>query len=119
MRVYNEALPISNSGDMSQATLTSDPIYLEHQFGFALQAVYTGTPTGTLKLQASCDEGTNDNGAGVTNWTDISGATAALAGAAGNSFFNISDVHYKWARLVYTRTGGVGTLTAQVNSKGA
>lgn len=123
MRVINVSLPISNSGDLSQATLSSDPIFLDNEYGFAVQVAWSGGPaTGTVKIQGSCDPGGTAPGgssATVTNWSDIAGATLAVAGASGNGIVNLDATYYKYARVFYTKTAGAGTLTARVQSKGA
>jgi hypothetical protein len=117
MIVTNNTLTVSNSGDMSQATLSTNPINLDQKYGFSIHAVFTGTPTGTLKIQGSNDVGSDGIGTGVSNWSDIPGQTLAVA-AAGNGMFNVDASYYKWARLFYTKAGGTGTLTARLNSKG-
>lgn len=76
--------------------------------GLSFQAVWTGTPTGTLKLQVS-----NDN----TTYTDLPGTSQATGGAAGNFLWNLAGIYFQFIRLVYVRTGGVGTLDANSYSK--
>lgn len=117
MIVTNAPLTITSSGDMAQATLSSDPINLDQKYGFSIQVMFTDAPVGTLKIQGSCDLGTNGIGSGVTNWSDIPGQTIAVA-AAGNGMFSVDATYYKWARLFYTKTSGTGALTARMNSKG-
>lgn len=67
---------------------------------------WTGTPTGTLKLQ-------HFDG---SNWFDTPGAAAEFtsqpAGGAGSVACNWSNVPGSKARIVYTRTSGDGTLTS-------
>lgn len=113
---------VFNEGDMSLASITSDTINLENILYLAIQAIWTGTPTGTIKLQGSCDTGTtiagNTEGAGVSNWTDIASATLAPGGSASSGFIELKETGMKWARLVYTRSGGSGALTARFNAKG-
>lgn len=106
MKVYLET--ILDAGNMASTTLTSSAVELQHYILCGLQAVYTGSPVGTLSLQASLDQ---------TTWTDIAGATAAVA-AAGSSLFNVSDLTYPYMRLVYTKTSGTGSLTVKSFSKG-
>lgn len=84
--------------------ITSTPVIpLNQSFGYSVQASWTGTPTGTLKLQCS-----NDN----TNWTDITASIQALAGSAGNYEWNVVMPMYLYAQLVYVFTSSTGTLTA-------
>ncbi len=105
--------------------LTSNPIPLDQIFQLAVQAAWTGTPVGNFKLQGSCDSPPNQNqisspdNSVITNWTDIT-ATQAAGGAAGNYMWNIPDVGYRYARLVYTNASSTGLITvAQACVKGA
>jgi len=116
MRVMNEA--IVTNGDMSAASITSSMVSINQAFGFSIQGVMTGgPPTGTAKLQGSCDPFVDLTGTGVTNWTDITGSSVAIA-AAGTFLYNVVDCEYNWVRLVYTRTAGSGTLNVRINVKG-
>lgn len=99
---------ISSSGDMS-GNITSSTVNLDFHIMASIQAVWTGTPTGTIKLQQSND---------ASNWTDISGASQATGGAAGSVCFNLNLAPMKYVQLVYTRTSGSGTLNATVEAKG-
>lgn len=124
MRSNVSQLNISGGGAMTgTSTITSNPIRLDQIYGYAVQAIYTGSPVGTLKLQASCDTPPNQsqvsNGGPdtVTNWTDITNATQAVT-SAGNFIFNVNGAFYNYVRLVYTNTSGTGALTAQICIKG-
>ncbi len=103
--------------------LTSNPIPLDQIFMLAIQTAWTGTPVGTFKLQGSCDSPPNQNQIStspptITNWTDIT-TTQAAGGAAGNYMWNLADVGYRYARLVYTNASSTGVITvAQANLKG-
>jgi hypothetical protein len=122
MEVSNTILA---SIDLSVASTNSLPFRVESQIYTAIQAVWTGTaPVGVLKVQASCDAGTDQIGTGVSNWSDIASGgslnptTLAVSGATGSGLLEIKDAGYKWIRLVYTKTSGVGTLVPTINSKG-
>ena len=113
---------VVNAADAS-VTVTSSAITLENIFGYAIQVVFTGSPVGSLKLQASCDQGSNPInasaiGAGITNWNDIAGTTVAIS-SAGLTLYNMDAQYYKWVRIVYTPDSGTGTVSARINSKGA
>ncbi len=110
------------SGTNAAVSQNSEPVDLNYRYGIAIQAVLTGSPVGTLKLQGSCDFGArNQPEAGgndqVVNWTDIADSTAVVSGA-GTASWNFQGSFYKWIRLVYTATSGAGTITARANSKG-
>lgn len=101
------------SGDMEQTTITSTAMDLTYVQQYSVQAVYTGSPVGTFKLQLS-----NDNApcSSAVNWTDYSSSSQAIS-AAGNYAWNVSFSNYHCVRLVYTRDSGSGTLTAIFGSK--
>lgn len=122
MRIANEAITLSST-DMS-GSITGTAIYLGHICNYSIQLVFTGSPSGTFKLQCSNDAG-NPNGAvppslssGVTNWTDIAGSSQVIS-AAGDITYQVENAGYAWVRVVYTFTSGTGTITsARVNVKG-
>lgn len=101
-----------DSGDMS-AAIIGDPINLASHMGIALQCIYTGTPDGILKVEASCDM--TNYGGQVINWTEIGSATLSTAGS---KIFNCRSIYYKWIRIVYTPSIGSGVLTVNYTVKG-
>lgn len=92
------------------------------QYGLVdIQAVWTGSPVGTLFIQTSNDVGTtNPDGSvgNINNWTTYTGSTQAAGGSAGDFAWHIWATGFKWVRLAYTFTSGTGTLNARVNQKG-
>lgn len=124
MRVYN--VPnIIPAATVLNTTVNSTPMQLYEMYGFSIQAVFTGTPTGTFKLQASNDPVYASNipaGARVvTNWTDIANSMVTVT-AAGDYMWNVTDSMYNFVRVVYT-DGSAGASTAVLtvctfNSKG-
>lgn len=114
MRQYE--YPLFAAADLSQATLTSQTVDLTNMIGFSIQSVTTGNGIGTLAIQGSNDNVINETfSSGVTNWTTI--VTAAVA-APGTIMMNVSDVYYRWTRLVYTRTSGSGSISSTMQAKG-
>jgi len=107
MRAANDPL-ITNQ--ILNASFNSQAISLNQIFGYAIQGVITGTPTGTVSLQASNDP----NSISPTNWSTITGTSQSVA-AAGTFFYNVADVEYTWMRLVYT-DGSSGSSTAVMNA---
>ena len=122
MRVYNKPVIIPANTIMN-TTINSQALELLNMYGYSIQVVFTGTPTGTFKLQASSDP-VNGVSSGLNtpvNWTDVANSSQSLT-AAGNYMWNVFDVMYNWVRLVYQDTSG-GTSTAiitvsQFNGKG-
>lgn len=115
MRYYKSGLVTSNRilTDMS-TTINGPAMGLEQSLHFSFMVKWTGTPTGTFKLQAS-----NDIDATVTDWEDIPGSSVAVAGAAGQQVWNYTNAPFRFVRLVYTATSGSGTLSkALFSAKG-
>jgi hypothetical protein len=112
-----------NKTPITAANYTSQGYYIGRVVNYAVQVVFTGSPTGTLKLQVSCDVG-NPNASlpysddSVINWVDLPGTSTSIT-AAGTSFFNLVDAGYSWVRVVYTHTSGTAQITvAQIHMKG-
>jgi hypothetical protein len=101
--------------------ISSSAFWVPHLDNFAIQAVWTGTPTGTLKLQCSCDKGSgnvSEERGAPTNWTDIVGSSQSTAGAAGSNVWNVQNAGYRWVRVVFTFGSGTGSLSVTANGKG-
>lgn len=91
------------------ASISTGAIDMNRSWQWAVQFVWTGTPTGTVKVQASCN--------GI-DFADVTSASVATGGAAGNFLFNAAvPVGYNYLQLVYTFASGTGTLNAWVNGK--
>lgn len=120
MRTSNDL--IVDAGSMTgTATINSDPIWLGNAMGVAIQAVWTGTPNGSFKIQCSIDPQVPQPGAStptITNWEDVADSSYAVTGSAGSYTWNIESAYFAWARVVYTNTSSTGTLTARFNAKG-
>ncbi len=108
------------------AAFTSYAIQIWEGLGFAVQLVITGTPTGTFKLQASCDPCPQGSLSAPltaftpTNWTDILNSSQAVS-AAGSITWNADGQYYNFLRIVYTDGSGgtsTATFTGRVNIKG-
>ncbi len=102
---------------------------LKSIYTYSIAAIVTGTPTGSVKLQASNDPETNDTqtnstglapAVGPVNWVDITNSSFSLT-AAGGTMWNVDAVGYNYVRVVYTDTsGGASTATMLIifNGKG-
>lgn len=116
MRTFNKQIATAVA---MNANYTSSAVPLKNIYMYNISANVTGTPTGTIKLQASNDPETNDTmPLGVpqplpTNWADIANSTFTLT-ASGDTMWNVSQVAYNYVRVVYTDTSG-GTSTATMN----
>jgi len=89
---------------------------------YTIAAIITGTPSGTLKIQASNDPETNDTqtnstglppAVGPVNWVDIADSSFAVA-TSGETMWNVRYIGYNYVRVVYTDASG-GTSTATMN----
>lgn len=74
--------------------------------GVCYQASWSGTPTGTFKVQGSIDQ---------TNWTDLV-TNAAAVGAAGTWVADLAT-NLPYLRVTYTATSGTGTLGVLIAGK--
>ena len=126
MRTFNKQI---TTNQLLNASYNSPYTPLKNIYTYSVAAIITGTPTGTIKLQASNDPETNDTqtnstglipAVGPTNWVDIANSSFSLS-AAGETMWNVNAVGYNYVRVVYT-DGSSGTSTARlaiiVNCKG-
>jgi hypothetical protein len=114
MNVFN--VPVIEN-EVMNATIESDAIPIVNSFGYFVQAVYTGTPAGTLKLQGSGDK--FDYASPVqppvpANWDDIKGSEFTIDSAGVCSWNAGQGVYYNYVRLVYSDASG-GSSTAILN----
>ncbi len=119
MRISND-LALDGAEMTDTETIESAAIWIGHAAGAAIQAVWTGTPEGTLKLQCSVDPTQPQPGItpSLTNWEDIADSEYAVAGAAGSYTWNVDAAYFPWVRAVYTNASGTGSLNVRFNSKG-
>jgi len=96
---------------MAVSTIYSPVIDLRSHDGFAVQAVWTGTPTGALSIECSSDaESPND-------WDVVADTTVAIAGAAGSQVYNLREQNYSFARVKYVGSSGAGSIRANITKK--
>ena len=110
-------IQVVSAGAMT-GTITSLPVLADQDCLVSFQAVYTGSPVGSLSIQCSNDQGLDNAGTGVVNWSSYPSSTHAVA-AAGDFPWEIPNTAFRWFRLVYTFTSGTGTLNARAYVKGA
>jgi hypothetical protein len=125
MRIANINLLEDDGAVDLSADWESEPIWLGHIIDYAVQLVFTDTPNGTFKLQASNDPGECVNptkstqDAKVENWTDVAGSEQAVS-ANGDILWTVQNAGYQWVRVVWTNSSGNGSLdSARANVKGA
>ena len=105
------------STDLSTASITTSAYNLSQTTGFSMSVGITGSPVGVFKLQGSNNPG-NAAAATAGNWDDIPGASYSTT-TTDHWTWNISDVFYKYVRLLWTKTSGTGSITElQITAKG-
>ncbi len=102
---------------------------LKSIYTYTIAAIVSGTPTGSIALQASNDPETNDTqynstnlppAVGPSNWVTIADSTFVLS-AAGETMWNVNAVGYNYVRVVYTdASSGLSAATLKIifNGKG-
>lgn len=113
---------IGNQGFIAVSTAipwTSQALFVGSTIECAIQLTFTST-SAVFKLQCSVDEGKNIQegwiGTNVAHWTDILDSTVNIT-EAGDLTYDISDISYRWLRVVATGTGTVDSARSQ--TKGA
>lgn len=107
--INNLTLTPGTANNMTGTTaITSLVMDIRYMPRACLVAAWTGTASGTISVQGSVDNITfSDMGLGIGN----------VAGVAGNSFIDLTQTAADYVRLVYTNTGGTGTLTVKGSAK--
>lgn len=106
-----------SSTDLSTASITTSAINVNFRIGFSIGLVFTGSPVGTFKLQASNDQTETASSVASDTWADITGSTVNVT-AANTIVWNHADMYSRWVRIVWTKTSGTGTITkATLNDK--
>ena len=103
------------------ATANGAALHLTTMQGYSISAVWTdaGSLGGSFKLQGSNNaftDNVNNNENSSATWVDVVGSSVAVSGAS-SQLWNVSDVYYGAARVVWTRTGGSGTYTSVTIAK--
>lgn len=102
-----------SSTDLSTASITTSAIGVNHVYGFSIQIVFTGSPVGVFKLQASNDEVEEYASVDANTWDDITGSEISVTTADAITW-NHEDVFFRWVRVVWTKTSGTGTITKAI-----
>lgn len=119
MRIAND-LCIDGGVMTGTSIINGTPVWVGHAVGISLRAEWTGSATGEIKLQASCNpkvQTTDGASPVITDWTDITNSEYTIA-TAGDYMWNIDYAYYPWIRVVYENATGVGVLDVRFNTKG-
>ena len=68
----------------------------------------TGTPTGTLGIQASADG---------NNWVDMPLGLTALSGSPQDYFIDLQETALPWIRINYVSVSGTGSASATLTAR--
>ena len=109
---HSSNVQIITNGDMTH-TLNSIPSNIDEVVSYSVQAIFTGTPSGTLQLQ--CSDDVPITGPPV-NWTIVTDSVQGVT-TAGSYVVNVELPAYSWVRLQYIPMAGSGTLNARINAK--
>lgn len=111
-----DPLKIVTNGDMSQASVTSTAIDLTNAAQWSIQAVWSGAPVGTIKLQVS--NMIIDSCANVPSnqWSDYTLSIQPVT-EAGDLLWNAWTSNFHCLRMVYLKTSGTGTINATYSRK--
>lgn len=124
MRVFNQQIQTNVA---LNTNINGPAVPLRYIFMYTIAAIITGTPTGTVKLQASNDPETNDtmpNGVPApvpTHWVDIDDSSFPVT-TAGETMWNVRYIGYNYVRVVYLDSSGgasTATMTVIFNGKGS
>lgn len=126
-----EAKVSENIAVTGTVTYYSAPISLRDCWVLGVQAIWTGTPTGTLTLEVSNDrrvqeyweQQQNHASSGVAGtWTvPATGGTfpASPAGSASSVVESFGNLGYSYARIKYVNASGSGNLKVFLGAKGS
>lgn len=96
------------SGVTAAGNNNSDAVQVELQFGYSVCATISTTGTGSVKLQASIDG---------TTYVDVASSSQAFT-VPTSLFWNVSDVYYRYFRVVVVVSTGTPTAVVKFFSKG-
>ncbi len=99
---------IVTNGDMS-GNITSLSTNIDEVVSYCVQATFTGSPVGSIKVQASNDPT-------LLGYGDVTESIASVTGA-GTYILNVEFPSYSYVQLVYTSSSGSGTMNAKLNTK--
>lgn len=90
------------------AVITSLPLDLKTLPRAAFMMNWTGSASGTFSVQGSID--------GVL-YADLGISIPAVAGVAGNTIIDVGYTGVDYVEVIYTNTGGTGSLTIKGSAK--
>tara|TARA_R110000868_G_scaffold234036_2_gene487742 strand:- start:14 stop:355 length:342 start_codon:yes stop_codon:yes gene_type:complete len=98
---------IISSGDMS-GNLISEVLDLGELTGYAVHAIWSGTPDGDLVVSGS-------NTQVIADFVPVNAQT--IGGVAGAHMLNVEKSHYKYILVQYIQASSTGILNCHVSGK--
>jgi hypothetical protein len=129
MRTFNQTVA---TGAPLNGNYNSPYVPLKQIYTYTMAAIITGTPTGTVQIQASNDPETNDTQYNTTssplrpptvaptNWVTIANSPFSVS-SAGETMWNVNYAGYNYVRVQYIDSSGgtsTATMTIIFNGKG-
>lgn len=129
MKTFNQTVA---TGVPLNANYNSPYVPVKQIYTYCMSANISGTPTGTIQIQASNDPETNDTqyntastpnrppATAPTNWVTITGSPFIVT-SAGEQMWNVNFVGYNYVRVQYIDGSGgtsAATMTIIFNGKG-
>jgi len=107
------------SGDFTLSqNWESEPIYIGHAIHFSAMLQFSGVPDGTFRLEYSNDIVEPSSNRVPSNW-EVVGGSEQIVDESGTHGWQVQNAGYRWVKVSYIYTGGVGILTsATFHSKG-
>lgn len=102
--IKSQTVELISAADVS-ANIESDVIDLRFNLGVYIQASFTGSPSGSVVLQASNDQ---------SNWSTLD--TVSISGTTLLSI-NKPDIYAPYVRVIKA-SGGTGTMSVSLTLKG-
>lgn len=99
------------SGDLDSIVLSS-----QFQDNVGLQVEWSGSPTGTITVEASVDYDPIDQ-SGTFYALTFNPTLTQPAGVADGYLINLNQLPFSYYKVAYARTGGTGTLNVYTTSK--
>lgn len=112
MKSYNRKI-LTDGAMANTDTLYSVAMDISRLLNCSLQAIWTGTPNGTISLQ-----GSNDN----SNWNDLDDINSQInqpSGSGGSLLLDIDRLSFAFLRVKYVNSSGSGVLNITAHHKGA
>lgn len=90
------------------ADITSTDMAIEGYPFYSMQFSWTGTPTGSVEIQASVDH---------VNWSTVAGSATNTGGTAGSVLIDYDGSAVRYVRAHYTFGSSTGSLSVVLFAK--